>query len=87
MQFFGENVEDMSLPFLLKYFENGPYMLSTHFGIYVDNIINNIQHNYIHVYCIKITLLKTITVMLKNHSSSCAKPSYTIIMIACHHKF
>ena len=26
MQTFLKNVEDMSLPFLLKYFENGPYM-------------------------------------------------------------
>ena len=25
MQTFWKNVEDMSLPFLLKYFENGPY--------------------------------------------------------------
>ena len=24
--FWKKNVEDMSLPFLLKYFENGPYM-------------------------------------------------------------
>ena len=26
MQIFGKNVEDMSLPFLLKYFENDPDM-------------------------------------------------------------
>ena len=30
MQIFLKNVEDMSSPFLLKYFENGPYIWLSH---------------------------------------------------------
>ena len=35
MQTFLKNVEDMSLPFLLKYFENGPYNIFYHKKTYI----------------------------------------------------